>query len=955
MNKGKLPTETHAQEKYGHAIEKELRVRLRQQEAVAELSRSALSGRNIDELMHQAVCLVSKRLELEFAEVLELLPDQKALLLRAGIGWKKDLVGNIRINVGRRSQAGYTLMRKRPVVVKDLNTEKRFRPSQLLVEHGAVSGMTMVLRGSDGAFGVLGAHTRRNRAFTKEDVNFLQAVANILAQAIQRQQTLEALRESENQFRQLAENLEDGILWLTDAEEGRVLYVSPRYETLWQRSRESVYQNRESFLEVVHPEDRPKLRDALQRQVDGFYNQDYRIVQQGGSVRWIWARAFPIRDVRGRPYRVAGVAVDVTNRKRAEQALRESEQLYRTLIEQSSDPIYLLQGDRYIMVNQAWTRLFGYSAEEATSPEFDILRNVAREDRPLISERLERRRRGEKVPPIYEFQGLTRDGRVVHLEVNTSDITYRGRSAVQGIYRDITERKQAEEALRKSEKQFQDLFRGSPDAIFIVDLEGGILGANSAAGRLLSAEEATLVGQSVSDLFPKHRRVEYAKQFQALVAGDTDYLETTLWTRRRQEVPVELRGSHIEYWGKPALLLHVRDSSERKRLEEQLRHSQKMEAVGRLAGGLAHDFNNLLTAIIGYSEFVLGELPKEDAGRQDVEEIRKVAEKASALTAQLLAFSRKQELSPKSLNLNEVVNDLFNMLKRIIGEDIRVHVRLTDDLPPVWADAGQIQQALLNICVNARDAMPQGGELSLETHYVTRTLPEPSEGLDSHEFVQVRVADTGIGMDEATQQKIFEPFFTTKSVEKGTGLGLSVVYGIVKQHGGLIEVQSRLGEGTTFDIYFPARDGAELPTDVLVPGKKIRGEGQLVLLIEDDPMVRNVGVRILKSLGFDVVTASDGYEALKVFDGVREQVRFVITDVVMPRLSGIQTYRRLRQRRYDLPAIFVTGYDLKDEIEQLDKAEKAHVVLLQKPYTSESLSRKIGQLMNRCAPLEVDT
>jgi nitrogen-specific signal transduction histidine kinase/ActR/RegA family two-component response regulator len=394
-------------------------------------------------------------------------------------------------------------------------------------------------------------------------------------------------------------------------------------------------------------------------------------------------------------------------------------------------------------------------------------------------------------------------------------------------------------------------------------------------------------------------------------------------------------------------VLVFRDITEHKRVEERLRASQKMEAVGRLAGGVAHDFNNLLMVMRGYGELMLNQLDANDPLRRNAEEIQKAAERATALTQQLLAFSRKQVLQPKVLDLNTVVTEVEKMLRRLIGEDIELATTLDPALGPVKADPGQIEQIILNLAVNARDAMPQGGRLTLKTANVTldQAYVRQHMGATLGPYVLLAVSDTGVGMDAETQSHIFEPFFTTKGAGKGTGLGLSTVYGIVKQSGGTIWVESAPGRGTTFEIYLPlveeAAASGELHPALPAPTP---GGSETILVVEDEMSVRKLAAEFLGSNGYRVLEAQDGGEALQVCEEHRAPIHLLMTDVVMPGMSGRELAVRLVGARPEMKVIYVSGYT-DDAIVQHGVREEG-TVFLQKPFSLETLAHTVREVLD---------
>jgi PAS domain S-box-containing protein len=510
------------------------------------------------------------------------------------------------------------------------------------------------------------------------------------------------------------------------------------------------------------------------------------------------------------------------------------------------------------------------------------------------------------------------------------------------------ERQQAEEALREANQTLESLVQTSPLAIIAIDLEGKVKSWNSAAERIFGWTESEVSGQSYA-MVTDHRPEEVDSFIKSALEGQTiPALETRRKRRDGSSIDVSISSAALrDGQGKVnGVMAVIADIAGRKNLEEQFLQSQKMEAVGRLAGGIAHDFNNLLTAIIGYSQMALLRLPSEDPLRKDIQEIETAGQRAASLTSQLLAFSRRQVIQPKVLDLNTVVADLSNMLQRLIGEDIELHNSLDSEIGFVKADRGQIEQIVMNLAVNARDAMPEGGKLTIETRGVELDENYASEHLDvcSGPHVMLAITDTGTGMDKETESRIFEPFFTTKEQGKGTGLGLSTVYGIVKQSGGHIGVHSEPGRGTTFKLYLPQVDEdegrpIEDPTEMPANGT------ETVLLVEDESQVRKFAALVLRGTGYKVLEASGGEEALISAQQHKGRIHMLLTDVVMPGMSGKELSERLKQRRPNIKVIFASGYT--------DDAILHHGVLgpemefIQKPFTPSSLTQKVRQVLGK--------
>jgi PAS domain S-box-containing protein len=509
------------------------------------------------------------------------------------------------------------------------------------------------------------------------------------------------------------------------------------------------------------------------------------------------------------------------------------------------------------------------------------------------------------------------------------------------IQEDITEQKLGAEALRESEARYRAIADATFDGI-LVSRDGVILDVNRGIVEIFGYPVEEVVGQTLDRFVAPESRAQVLRLFGASVEG---VFEIVGQRRDGSTVRLECIVRNSTHGGQPARLTALRDVSQRRALEAQLRQAQKMEAVGRLAGGVAHDFNNLLTVITSYSQLLMEDMGTADPRRADLAEIQKAAGGAATLTRQLLAFSRQQVLEPKVIDLDEVVAGAGKMLKRLIGEDVELVTVLAPDLGMVKADPGQIEQVIMNLAVNARDAMPDGGKLTIETtnvvlgeEYTREHLPVPAGS-----YALLSVSDTGTGMDEATKARLFEPFFTTKDQGKGTGLGLATVYGIVKQSGGFIWVYSELGQGTTFKVYLPRVDEAVSESAAPAPPQSLHGS-ETVLIAEDAAPVRSVAREVLRRHGYRVLAAADGPSALELAAAHPGPIDLLITDVIMPEMSGRQLADRLRDLRTTLRVLFVSGYT-DDAIVRHGILEPG-IAFLQKPFSPESLARKVREVLD---------
>jgi PAS domain S-box-containing protein len=517
------------------------------------------------------------------------------------------------------------------------------------------------------------------------------------------------------------------------------------------------------------------------------------------------------------------------------------------------------------------------------------------------------------------------------------------------LINETIQRQEAQTLLFESEERYRRLVELSFDAI-IIHSEGKFVYVNEPGLELYCTKNPDeLIGRSISDfIHPDDEESVWARIEATKENGvEIPLTEGRLIRADGTAVDVEVAALPITFQGRPAMQVVIRDITRRKQLEEQLRQSQKMEAIGRLAGGIAHDFNNLLTVIIGYTELLLHRLNDQHPLRKHIEEIYHAGERAAVLTRQLLAFSRKQVLQPKVLDLNRIIENMEKMLRPLIGEDIELIKLLADDLGMVKADPGQLEQVIMNLAVNAREVMPQGGTLTMETKNIVLEHKQMREfpGLNPGPYVVLTIRDTGTGMDAEIQSHIFEPFFTTKEQGKGTGLGLATVHGIVKQSEGHISMSSRPGQGTSFSIYLPRTeqiteaDEVRQSTGPALPGF------ETILLVEDEDVVRNLAQRVLLRNGYTVLVANRGAEALQTFQQHDGPIHLLLTDVVMPGgMNGRQLAERLLAKHPELKVLYMSGYT--DDIVVRHGVLDSDMAFLEKPFSASRLARKVRQILS---------
>lgn len=651
-------------------------------------------------------------------------------------------------------------------------------------------------------------------------------------------------------------------------------------------------------------------------------------------------------------------AFDITEHKRAENALRQSQ----ASLAEAQRLAHLGNWEWQIRSNQVlWSeevyRILGLSRREPGPPSEAYMTAVHPDDRPLVRQAFINALHHEKLYRIVH-RVIKPDGseRFVYAqgEVFFDDSGQPVR--MMGTIQDITESKLAQASLAESERRYRLLAEHVTDVIWTMDLQRNLTFVSPSIRWLTGYDAGEYLGFSLERMLTPASHESARRELQAEMALEEDFrdtgrsvtLELEMLHRDGSTVWAEVKASLLrDDQGRPVGILGVtRDISARRKLEAQLQQAQKMEVVGRLAGGVAHDFNNLLTAILGYSEILLANLDGRDPNHQDALEIQKAGERAALLTRQLLAFSRRQVLQPKSLQIDLVVENLAKMLKRLIGEDIGLEIISCPDLGRVMVDPGQIEQVILNLTVNAKDAMPRGGKLTIQTVNVTldEAYTQGHAEVRPGRYVLLAVTDTGCGMDTATRSHIFEPFFTTKELGKGTGLGLSMVYGIVHQSNGQIWVYSEPGQGSTFKIYLP-RVTAE--TECALPGRAAEATPQgheTILLVEDEDGVRQIASRILRRSGYQVLEARDGSQALQICRDHRGDIPLVLTDLIMPGINGRDLVLRLASLRPGIKVVFMSGY-AEDYLFDRDGLDPG-LGFIQKPFEARALTRKIWDLLH---------
>jgi two-component system, cell cycle sensor histidine kinase and response regulator CckA len=633
-------------------------------------------------------------------------------------------------------------------------------------------------------------------------------------------------------------------------------------------------------------------------------------------------------------------------------ALREGEARFRLLVENAPDAIVVLDMDsgKFSDCNEIALRLFRLTRRELMlagpgelSPKFQP---DGTHSALAASEWAER---ASSAQPYFGWTHRNSLGEEIPCEVHVVRLPSPAHRLIRGSILDITERKRAEEALRESEVRYRGLVNNATYGIYWVTLEGDLLDANPALVQMLgyeSIEELLAIDNTLCLFCDPAARDGVTGRYREHERGDT----TVEWKRKNGKIiTVRLIGrrSRDVRRNSDCVEVIVEDVTERIAMEKQLRQAQKFEAIGQLAGGIAHDFNNMIGAILGWAEIGLEETDAETRLHRHFDKVRHQAVRAAALTRQLLAFARRQILEPRNLDLNQNVTETLSLLEKVIGSNIEIRTKLAENLTLVRADPTQIDQVLMNLCINARDAMPEGGHLTIETgdmifdekYCAVHTSARPGH------YTLLAVTDTGTGMDAATLDRIFEPFFTTKDTGKGTGLGLATVYGIVSQHGGFLHVYSEVGMGTTFRVYLPVTPSAERTPASVEESRPARGGAETILIAEDHEGLRELARETLANLGYEILLASDGEEAVRVFQANRDRVDLLLLDVVLPKMNGPEAYARISAEKEDVPVIFATGYS--PEMALLHDAQERGLTVLQKPYVPRELARRVRETLDR--------
>lgn len=763
----------------------------------------------------------------------------------------------------------------------------------------------------------------RGRGFARHDDEPCDLLAGIIEDVTGAKLTEQALRESDDIFRQLTENVDGVFSGCARTRTTRCFMSAPATKKISGREVTELFSNPESVIESIYPDDLDRVQAATsldENSDDPFHHQvEYRIVRPGGGIRWVSDHAFSVRGNDGQIHRRAGLLTDVTGRKLAEERLT----LLGTALAAAANSVVITdKGGVIRWVNPAFLSVTGYEEHEVLGKPTSKLKSGLH-DRAFYESIWETIRRGR----VWrgEISNKRKDGTIYQEEMTITPVRGAGGQIEHfiAIKQDITERLATSQALVASERKYRRLFEAAHEAIFLLR-EGEIIDCNRHAKHLLECTRNLTIGKKLHDLAPirqpdgKDSEVKSADI--ARLAADREVSELE-WKGKRGNGLLfdgELSASMVRFGSESWVQVIVRDVSERRRMEVRMRQNQKLEAIGQLAGGVAHDSNNLLLVITGHLELMLGSLGLHDRNRPHLEKARTAALHAADLTRQLLAFSRQQVMVYRRLNLSEIVQESPSLLSRLIPPNITIRHRLAPEACFIQADPSQMRQIIMNLIVNAQDAMPDGGTIHVSTQTLEITepveIPSNIERLQVGKYVVLTIEDTGHGMDADTLTRIFGPFFTTKSKGRGTGLGLATVFGIVKQTGGDITVESQPGKGTTFTLYFPRVVPESQGDDEVSQAEETASAGVttsktgVVFVVEDEGAVRSLVAQILIGAGYKVITAETPGEALRQAESREFCPDLLIVDVVLPEMSGPELAQKLQEHRPTLKVLYTSGY-----------------------------------------------
>ena len=786
-----------------------------------------------------------------------------------------------------------------------------------------------------------------------------QRVKELEKSALKHKETEEVLREIEEKFRLVVENAKEGIIIIQD---DKIVYTNPRVEQLSPFSKEEIFS--QNFLNFIHPDDRKTLiRRYLQvkggKRLSGYH--DYRVIDQKGNTRWISVNSTHI-DYEGKPA-VLVFLTEITRRKQAEEALRESERRYRLLAENVYDVLWTMDmGINFTYISPSVERLRGYSVEEVMTQSVEEILTPAsyKLAMDIFFEELALEESGEEYDPgrsrMIEVEQICKDGSTMWTEITASFLRDEDGKPIGllGVTRDISSRKRIEEALRESEEKYRALVENINEVIYTVDKNGMMTYINPAVKSILGYSPSEIIGKSFTEFIYEEDLPYMKKRFQEILCGNTEPTEYRLlnkdgeisWIRAFSE-PAFI-GNSIA--GLKGVIIDITENKkaeeEKKRLEAQLLRSQKMQAIGTLAGGIAHEFNNILWLIIGNTELALADIPKGSPAYYSLERVEKACSRAKDIVRQILGFSRQTEQKRVPVKISSIVKESLELLRPSIPTTIEIRRDISTESDTVLADPTQINQVVMNLYTNAAHAMRENGgilEVRLEHIALDKGGTAQHQDLCPGKYIRLTVQDSGHGIEPEFIERIFDPFFTTKEVGEGTGMGLSVVHGIVKGHEGVTSVKSRPGKGATFQVFLPSIDSEVKPQ--IEAFEEVTAENERILFVDDETELVDMVKHLLERRGYQVESKTSSVEALEVFRARPDEFDLVITDMTMPHMTGEKFARELMAIRPDIPIILCTGYN---EMISEEKAKKLGIrEFVMKPIVMREMAKTIRKVLNK--------
>ncbi|MBD2496394.1 PAS domain S-box protein [Nostoc sp. FACHB-280] len=753
-----------------------------------------------------------------------------------------------------------------------------------------------------------------------------------------------ALRESEARFHHIAENIQ-ALIWWKDPQTRQFLYINPAYEEIWGRSRQSLQEQPLSWMDAVHPDDRDRVNQMMTQHLAGEPTEiEYRILRPDGLIRWVWDRTFTILDQQGNICYYAGIVEDITERKHTEESLRESETRLSLALEAAHMGIWewKIPTDETLWSANMGS-FYGLPSGTLCPTTTEFLELVHTEDRQTFTDAVTATLQ-QGVKFIVEYRAVWPDGSI-HWLNSTGQLYYDDSnqpSRLTGTTTDIDERKQAEQQI-KEQAALLDIVT---NAIVVRDLQNQILFWNQGAERLYGWQAQEAVNQNADELLFQQPSAKIPIAIEQVINTGTWQGELHKVTKSGKEIIVESRWTMMhDSAGKPKSILIVdTDITQRKQLEEQFFRTQRLESLGTLAGGIAHDLNNILTPILAASQLLQLKFPQDkERYHQLMAIIENNAKRGADLVKQVLSFARGFKGDRTIISIKHLISEMLLIAKQTFPKSIEFSITIPEDLSAVSGDITQLHQVLMNLVVNARDAMPDGGKIkiSAENRFIDQAYAQMNLDVQAGNYIELTVADNGMGMPPEVLNRIFEPFFTTKEIGIGTGLGLSTVLGIIKSHGGFINVSSKVGKGTKFQLFLPAVEGCQgtRSENLAVP----LGKGELILVVDDEAKILEIATIVLENYNYQILTASNGIEAIALYAQHKHKIKAVLMDMIMPEMDGMTAIRTLQKMNPQVKIIACSGFNPHEGLSEVTKANVQ--LVLPKPFTAQDLLKSLQHIL----------